>query len=685
MALRVIGTFLLALIAVATAAEEPLMAGKSVLRRRTLADFEQPGGRLLALGWQRLPAESDYGWRYQPVMSDRPVGSMQMLRVDYRLPDPPSPESATTAEKEYDLVLSLLGLDASEYDHLSFWIKGDAAQGFEKQIEIKFRRADPDKAGVFQQGSFTVGNIADQWQQMVIPLSQLMGINDWHGMESFLFALPNRGTKVRKGSYLIDDIELVKLEVPRPPEADQLQPPKKQAWEESLGGELAAKPHLRARLNGWPTRALVDSKTLPGDHPAFLRRVAADTWRGLDALTDREHGLPLDRVHFAKGDVSLDNAKIGDYTSVTNIGFHLLAVVAAYELKLIDQAQALERLTATLTTLERLERSQGFFFNYYNTTTLERTSHFLSFVDCSWLTAGLIVVRQTFPALAERSSRLIDEGNYRFFYDTASKLMSHGYYVDTERRSTYHYGTLYAESRIGSLIAIGKNDVEKDHWFAMTRTLPAEYTWQSQTPKKRRQKTAHGFRWVGGYYEWKGLRYVPSWGGSLFEALMPVSVLDEQRYAPKSLGRNGKIHTEIHRRYALQDLNLPVWGMSPSSTPGSDKYVEYGVKFLGLAGYREGIVTPHAAALALLAEPDAATNDLRRLAERFPIYGEFGYYDAVDPKTGEVAYISLCLNQAMILVALADHLAQHAIQKRFAADPIIKPVLPMLGYENFFD
>lgn len=685
MAIRLIWTLVLALIAFESAGQEPLIAGKEVLKRWTVADFEQPAGHPMALGWQRIPLESDFGFRYQQVASDRPGGGPQSVRLSYRLPEPPPAEDGKPAGEKFELTLNLMGLDASEYDHVSFWIKGDGAVGFEPQIQIEFRRPDPSTAGVWQQDHWTVSRIGDQWQQVVVPLRQLMGINDWHALDSFGFVLNNRGPAVRKGAYFIDDIELLRLEAPRPPEAEQLQPPRKQAWEQSLGGELAAKPHLRARLNGWPSRALVDPKTLPRDNGAFLRRLAGDTWRGLDALTDRDHGLPLDRVIYSKGDVSLDQAKIGDYTSVTNIGFHLLAVVSAYELKLIDEAQAVERLTATLTTLERLERSHGFFFNYYNTTTLERTSHFLSFVDSSWLTAGLMVIRQTFPALAERSTRLIDEGNYRFFYDPASKLMSHGYYVDTDQRSPYHYGTLYAESRIGSLIAIGRGDVEKAHWFAMTRTLPAEFTWQMREPRNRREKTSHGFRWTGGYYEWKRLRYVPSWGGSLFEALMPVLVLDEQRYAPKSLGRNGAIHTEIHRRYALEDLNYPVWGMSPSSTPGSDRYVEYGVKLLGTAGYKEGIVTPHAAALALLKEPEAATNNLRRLAERFPLYGEFGFYDAVDPKSGEVAYIHLCLNQGMILVALADHLAGHAIQKRFAADPIVRPVLEMLGYENFLD
>jgi len=691
MAKRVMLALILTLAALGAAAEESRVDGQPALKRLLLADFEQPPGHPVALGWQHSPADTAFGLRYQSVPSDRPGGPGQALRVSYRLPTTPSPENPDQPDQDFGLVLHLLGLDASDYDHVSFWLKGDTTAGFNQQLEIKFRRPHPTLAGVREEGNAVIANVSDQWQQITVPLRQMKGINDWRSIESFSINLHSQRTAVRTGAYLVDDIVLLKIEAPRLPGSEMEPPAKKQAWETALGGETAAKPHLRARLTAWPTQTLVDPKTLPQHDRAFLRRVASDTWRGLDALTDREHGLPLDRIHFGNGNgngnanVDLASARIGDYTSVTNIGFHLLAVAAAYDLKLIDKAQAAERLNATLTTLERLETSHGFFYNYYNTTTLERTSHFLSFVDSSWLTAGLIVIRQTFPALAERCTRLIDRGNYRFFYDPESKLMSHGYFVDTDQRSTYHYGTLYAESRIGSLIAIGKGDVEREHWFAMTRTLPSEYTWQTRQPQNRREKHDRGFRWMGGYYEWKEYRYVPSWGGSLFEALMPALVLDELRFAPNSFGRNGAVHTAIQRRYALEELAYPVWGMSPSSTPGSEAYAEYGVKFLGVAGYKEGVVTPHAAALALLTEPKAATKNLRLLAKRYPLYGEFGFYDAVDPKTGKVAYIYLCLNQAMILVALADHLADRAIQKRFASDPIIRPVLDLIGFENFFD
>ena len=64
-----------------------------------------------------------------------------------------------------------------------------------------------------------------------------------------------------------------------------------------------------------------------------------------------------------------------------------------------------------------------------------------------------MVVRSTFPALRSRASEIIDRQSYAFFYDDVAQQMSHGYYVNVPTRSEYHYGLLYTEPRLGSLIA----------------------------------------------------------------------------------------------------------------------------------------------------------------------------------------------------------------------------------------
>ena len=166
---------------------------------------------------------------------------------------------------------------------------------------------------------------------------------------------------------------------------------------------------------------------------------------------------------------------------------------------------------------------------------------------------------------------------------------------------------------------------------------------------------------------------------------MPTLVLDEPRLAPASLGANDLAHANVQRRYALEELRYPVWGMSPSATPTGAGYGEYGVRVLGSLGYPAGVVTPHASALALAVTPTEAIANLRRLAERYDLYGDFGFYDAVDPERGDVVRAYLALNQSMILIAAANYLKDGVVQRRFAADPIIAKVLPLLAAEDFFD
>ncbi len=626
-------------------------------------------------GWHALDGQPADHWRVDRDGPAREPDTGKCLHLHYQA-------RAGGSLAGHGLQLDLDRFDASDFDHLQFWIRAEHP-GTAPELELQFRRARPGLAGQMDIGSFTVGAIGPNWQKITIPLNYVVGLKDWHELSGLALILPPATPVSGDGGYFIDGLSLIKTGKPGAATGDLVTAVLKQSWEAAQGGEVPARPKLKARLSGWPATPLIDPQALPTEDEAFLRRLAADTWRGIDGLTDHAHGLPLDRVEFQPGSVAPESSHIGDYTNITNIGMHFLAVTAAFELKLITRTQAVERLTTTLNTLQTLDTHRGFFFNYYNTTTLERTSNFVSFVDSSWLTAGLMVARHAFPELAERCTRLIDQGNYRFFFDDRHQLMSHGYYINLGQRSSYHYGVLYAESRLGSLIAIGKGEAPEAHWFRMSRTFPPEFDWQTGQPVKREPRRAGGFTWVGGHYHWHDRDYVPSWGGSLFEALMPMLVLDELQHAPASLGENSRTHTYLHRVYALQDLGYPVWGMSPSSTPGSTAYSEYGVRMLGMAGYKPGVVTPHAAALALLTEPAEAIRNLRRLASDYPVYGDFGFYDAVNPIDRSVAHTYLCLNQAMILVALANHLTDHAVQKHFAADPIIQRVLPLLKIEQF--
>ena len=125
---------------------------------------------------------------------------------------------------------------------------------------------------------------------------------------------------------------------------------------------------------------------------------------------------------------------------------------------------------------------------------------------------------------------------------------------------------LYTEARLGSLIAIGKGDVPEAHWYRDGPHLPAgvhlaEPAAAGAAARRRSAATSM----TGGWYEWKGLRYVPSWGGSMFEALMPTLVPRRARARARGASaRNDEVHVEVQRRFAAEELGYPVWGMSPA-------------------------------------------------------------------------------------------------------------------------
>jgi hypothetical protein len=96
-----------------------------------------------------------------------------------------------------------------------------------------------------------------------------------------------------------------------------------------------------------------------------------------------------------------------------------MCLVSGYDLGFLTREQAVERITLTLSTLEKLEHHEsGFPYNYYDTTTAERTSYFVSLVDSGWLVAGYYVVKQAFPKeLGDQAQSLIDRGSVNFFTD----------------------------------------------------------------------------------------------------------------------------------------------------------------------------------------------------------------------------------------------------------------------------
>ena len=521
---------------------------------------------------------------------------------------------------------------------------------------------------------------------------------------------------------------------------------------------------VQAADSGATTSSVHEYDALSASQRANLMAIARQTWKFYSADVDRSTSLPLDNLTYAGG--SATPTTYGRYTSAANVGVYLWAVVAAHDLHLITTAQADARVRATLTTVSTLKRYKGFLYQWYDTTTgavltnpgeatcagettpTNDNCFFISNVDNGWYASGLIEARQALPAVRSLADRLIKPMDFGIFYDGRPETrcnvnsnlagdpptgqMYGGYYVglapgqgDNEQYY-YHNGVLYSDPRISAYIGMGLHQMPGNVWWRTWRELPPaapakgcaatdpDNSFQGQYPMAGSWRTytdpqsGKKFTVWEGHYTYPGtnLHFVPTFAGGMFEGLMADQVVPETSWGPTSFGKADVQTVKVQIKYATQKLGLPVWGMSPSSTPDdTGDYGGYGVEgqqfpYHGTGATAsdpnlelsqcvtcatEGIVSPHASFIALDSQPQAAYANIQKLRRLYPgVYGAGGFFDAVDPSTGAVGHRYLVLDQSMIMASLANALEDRSVQRHFAADPVSKMAKAYLGEENMF-
>ncbi|HWL48305.1 MAG TPA: glucoamylase family protein [Acidimicrobiia bacterium] len=145
---------------------------------------------------------------------------------------------------------------------------------------------------------------------------------------------------------------------------------------------------LIAQLVSTPRPAEVaDPPTL--QEQEALRLIARRTWRYFERFVTRdENWLPPDNFQE-------DLSQIAHRTSPTNIGLYLLAVLSAREFGWIGLEETVTRLEDTVSTLNRLQRFQGHFLNWYDTISCEPLEpRYVSTVDSGNLAGHLLAVSQ---------------------------------------------------------------------------------------------------------------------------------------------------------------------------------------------------------------------------------------------------------------------------------------------------
>lgn len=489
--------------------------------------------------------------------------------------------------------------------------------------------------------------------------------------------------------------------------------------------------------SGVAAAATPGSRGAGGIDRGTIHRWARDTWASMVALTDPRTGLPADNIRGP-----LKSPTRSGYTSPTNIGGYLWSTVIARELGIISTGECRTRLAQTLSTLKTMKHHEpsGMFYNWYdeangNVVTVwpengTKVDPFLSSVDNGWFAAALMVVRNAEPRVAGLANSLLSKMNFGMFFNKDARpgiggLLRGGFW-DAQPAGGFtkgnylgigpdvfytnnHYDILNSEPRIATYIGIAHGQIPSAAYYATMRTFPDSWDWQEQKPVGE-HRTYHGIDVFEGAFTYRGMHIVPSWGGDMFEALMPDLFVPEASWAPRSWGINHALTVRAQREHGLDEAKYGYWGFSPASKPGGG-YSEWGVDAIGMRpdGYPsdmehsdyydgsyqprtgsspdpawgDGVITPHAAFLAMQYEPRQAFDNLVKIERELKAYGEGGFYDAVAVKSGVIAKRYLSLDQAMVLGAIGNVFCDNVIRRHFIKGAIQSTIRPLIGIEEF--
>lgn len=399
--------------------------------------------------------------------------------------------------------------------------------------------------------------------------------------------------------------------------------------------------------------------------------VAKRTWHFFDTMMNEVNNyLPTDNYQENR------RYKIAGRTSSTNIGFGLLAIVNASDLKFISKEEAISRIKKVFKTIEKLQKWNGHLYNWYNIKTLEPLRpRFVSTVDSGNFVACLYVVKRFLieiknerqfvdidnPVENEELDKLIaytrlviKETNFTKLYDTSRNLFSIGYDQETGVMVDSYYDMLMSESRTTSLIAIARRQVTSKHWFALARNLVK----------------------VDGY---KGLM---SWTGTAFEYYMPSifnksyehTLIDQSMFFTK--------HSQV--KYGKKN-NVP-WGISESAYAVKDDDLNYQYKAFGIPwlGLKRGlndclVVSPYASILMLEADCGKVYKNIKKLKE-IGAYSTYGFYESIDYTKDhldnnvnhEIIKTYMSHHQGMILSSINNFVNNGIIRERFHENPDIR-------------
>ena len=360
----------------------------------------------------------------------------------------------------------------------------------------------------------------------------------------------------------------------------------------------------------------------------------------------------------------------------------MLAIVSAYDLKYIELEDAIERISKTLETIQKLQKWNGHLYNWYNTRTLEPLNpRYVSTVDNGNFIGYLYTVKQ-FLTNTEKNLKvsvpntsgyieninqmiqiidsIIQSTDFSVLYNPKKRLFSIGFNIEENKLTNSYYDLLASEARQASLVAIAKKDIPSKHWNSLSRTI---------TSLKK----------------YKGL---VSWSGTAFEYLMPN--INIEQYEGSLLDEACRFLIMSQMEYAKK-LGIP-WGVSEAAFNLRDlnnnyQYKAFGIPWLGLKRGLEDdmVVSPYSVFLSLNYVPKQGIENLR-LLESEGMNSKYGFYESIDYTLSRLKYgkkyetvkTYMAHHQGLSLLSINNLINKNILVKRFMKNPEIEGIKILL-------
>jgi cyclic beta-1,2-glucan synthetase len=313
----------------------------------------------------------------------------------------------------------------------------------------------------------------------------------------------------------------------------------------------------------------------------------------------------------------------------------------------------------------RLERLRNLLTDESGPTDVEQVQEARAW--CERLSDGLDSARLTaegvvlgYQDLSKEAESYFQAMNFDFLFNPLRHVFHIGYNVENETLDNNYYDLLASEARIASLLAIARGDVPQSHWLHLARPVTRV----------------------------NGARALLSWGGTMFEYLMPSLLMHS--YEETLLGQSCRAAVDHQIAYGRRK-GVP-WGISESGYYRFDANLNYQYRGFGVPGlgFRRDlgddlVVSPYASLLALPLRPQAVMRNIARFI-KLQMLGCYGFYEAIDYTSSQlppgqksaIVRSYMVHHHGMSLLSLTNYLLDEIMVHRFHNDSRVQSIQLLL-------